>query len=179
MKTKWEKVALIRSLYEIKSEILVNVAKKSPNKSVYWELQKNSVTTCTQNRNRNENNKVKQIKTGKLEIKNGCKCISSRNFVTLNKMLTVAGDTRVACVIFGAQSDSEVVGVVGVFCWLWTYDTSYFKSKSMKSLLSVCFICHSLSQTFLLIMSTELFASCGQFGCPNISSGWSILYLLQ
>lgn len=31
-------------------------------------------------------------------------------------MLTVAGDTRVACDIFGVQSDSEVVGVVGVFC---------------------------------------------------------------
>lgn len=31
-------------------------------------------------------------------------------------VVTVAGDTRVACVIFGVHSDSDVVGVVGVFC---------------------------------------------------------------
>lgn len=34
------------------------------------------------------------------------------------KMLTVAGETRVACVIFGVQSDSDAVDAVGVFCWL-------------------------------------------------------------
>lgn len=47
------------------------------------------------------------------------------------KMLTVAGDTRVACVIFGVQSDSDVVGVVGVFCCK-LYATSYFKSNANK-----------------------------------------------
>lgn len=38
---------------------------------------------------------------------------SSTHFL---KMLTVAGETRVACVIFGVQSDSDVVDAVGVFC---------------------------------------------------------------
>lgn len=40
------------------------------------------------------------------------------NLHAFKEMLTVAGETRVACVIFGVQSDSDVVGVVGVFCWL-------------------------------------------------------------
>lgn len=54
------------------------------------------------------------------------------------KMLTVAGDTRVACVIFGVQSDSDVVGVVGVFCCK-LYATSYFKLNANKINLNIIF----------------------------------------
>lgn len=41
--------------------------------------------------------------------------------------LTVAGDTRVACVRLGVPSDSELVGVVGVVCWI--YVTSYCRGN--------------------------------------------------
>lgn len=39
--------------------------------------------------------------------------------------LTVAGDTLVAWVKLGVHSDSDVFGVVDVFCRLWIYATSY------------------------------------------------------
>lgn len=55
-------------------------------------------------------------RTNKIEVEKSLHIEMARFRET--RKLTVAGETRVACVRLGVHSDSDVVGVDGAFCWL-------------------------------------------------------------